>query len=438
MKRLIGFILGVAGFALTYFLPVGTNTKFGIGITVLAAVFWVAEVFPLYVTAMLVPVLASVLGLLSPTDALSPFFSPVIALFLGGFLLARAVGKYGLDRRFANHVLGAMGERSEYIILGLMITTAALSAFMNNTAAAVLMIPVGISIVRSLGQKGKPFSAAVILGIAFSASIGGLMTLVGSPPNAIAAESAGISFYQWSLATVPFGVILLFILWFAVIRLNPHNIERRQVAHCLRSLEDLGRMGSKEAYTILTMAVVFLLWLTESAHGINYGIVGLLGATMLYMFRLLDTSDLREINWDILLLMGGGLSLGSVLVESGGADYMASLLIGGIGGSTALLYLSVALFVIVLTTFTSNTAAAVLTVPILARVAGEFGAPVMLIGGVAASLAFVLPVSTPPNALAYGSGEVSMRQMMRSGIVMSLISACLLVMFAAAYWGALF
>ncbi len=416
------------------------------GLTMLVAIgsLWMTQALHLSVTALLVPVLAVAFGVLSPAQALAPFAHPVVFLFLGGFALAAAFGRHGLDRWMAAQVMRRTSGRRAAAIASLFGMTAFLSMWISNTATAVLMLPLALGLLDPRpdvsGASSTPSApppaadgaadrAFVLLGVAYSASIGGFATLVGSPPNAIAGAAAGIGFAQWMAFGVPLALVLLplmALILFVLIR--PDLSGRVTVADAQDFEWTRGRIT-----TVAVFAVAVTGWLAgpalARAVGIDQdtdGVVALLVVILLVGSGALRWPDLeREVQWGVLLLFGGGLALSVVLASTGTSAYLGQAVLAQLGGGPSWWSLVVMLgFVVFVTELLSNTAAAALLVPVLAGAAPSFGLDPRAAAAavaIAASCGFMLPVATPPNAVVYGTGHIAPAVMLRCGFVLNLV-----------------
>ncbi|MGL1832894.1 SLC13 family permease [Rhodocyclaceae bacterium SMB388] len=410
----------------------------GSGIAIMVAIgwLWLSEALHVSVTALLVPLLATASSVLSFDQALSQFADPVIFLFLGGFALAAGLQRQGLDRWMAGWVISKAGSRVDVAARYLFWLTALLSMWISNTATAAMMLPLALGLLSPLRpERHRSTYLYVLLGVAFSANIGGIGTLVGSPPNAIAASNVGIGFAQWMLIGIPMVVLMLpameFALRFAIRPDLEVEIERPSVA-----------MSWSRPHTL--MLLVFLLAVTlwvfgrplNELLGIGRGYdaaVALTALVLLHALRLARWKDIeRSADWGVLLLFGGGLTLSRVLDESGAGAWLATQLGGPFAAMPVLLSLILMiLFAMLLTEVTSNTASAALLVPLFIGMAPQIDAlPIAVVVAISTSCAFLLPVATPPNAIIFGSGHVPQRQMIRCGLWVSLI--VLPVLFGAA------
>lgn len=408
-------------------------------ITTLIGLLWLLEAMPLHVTALLVPVLLIVFGGIGAKEAFYPFFDPVIVIFFGGFVLARAMHKHQLDEEIAYGFIARLGRDSRVYILGVMVITAFLSFWISNTAAAAIMLPIAMVALAKSGLKPlkSNYGKAVALGVCYAATIGGMATLVGTPPNGIVVSNlakAGITvtFLDWMWFALPFVVLFLPIAWLVLVAVFKPEI--RMVEFERRKLP-----FTREHKLVLAVgALTILLWVTSGFHRVPDSAVALVPVILLYLLGLLETKDISLIEWSALLLFGGGLSLGAAIDSSGLGGHLGSLL-GGLaaGQPYPLVLLIVVLFAIFLTLSASNTATAALMAPIVIPLASVLGFSVRnlaIIAGLGTSLDFILPVGTPPSAIAYSSGYVRVGDMVKAGVLITLLGAVLLTLLAYLYW----
>lgn len=446
----------------------------------LMVVWWLTEAVPLPATALLPAVLLPLLkvtGLqgaavyeFSPKNALQNYANPVIYLFLGGFLIAGAMQKWKLDRRFTlwfltrGNVAGSAGS----ILLGMMAVTALLSMWISNTAAAALMLPLGIGVLSLVDAPpgNSRFGTALMLGIAWAASIGGVGTIIGTPPNGIAlgvlnatfAQDPGyhrITFLDWMKFGVPFVLLLLPIAWAVLMRLHPPEIGALSGGKARLQAERaaLGPLSRGEKGTIAIFALAVTLWVTnpfwpallpdvarQQVAWMDEYLIGLVCGTLLFFIParlsegrfLLDWSDTRFVDWGTLILFGGGIALSDAMFKTGLAAWIATSFVALLGTpSTFVLTFAVVCFIAMLTEVTSNTAVTTMMVPVVVSIALRTGAnpvTVAVATAISASMAFMLPVATPPNALVFGTGYVRLQDMVRSGLVLDALG-CLVTMF---------
>lgn len=464
-RERIGLALGGGLCALMLLLPAPAGLQDPAwrtaAVGVLMATWWVTEAIPIPATALLPLVLFPLLGAGSIRIAAAPFANPVIYLFLGGFLLAAAMQRWGLPRRIALRSIGLFGARPRSIVAGIMASCAFLSMWVSNTATALMMLPIGVSLVELVpGDEDDPerrrFATLLMLGIAYACTIGGMATLIGTPPNALLKgfmyESYGVTigFAEWMLVGLPIALIGLLLSYLLLSRVVfPIHLQELPGKGELVRLElaAIGRMGTAERRVAAVFALTALLWmarplLEKRIPGITDEVIAMGSALALFLLpagneagdRLLSWEDARRTPWGVLILFGGGLSLAAAVGRTGLSAWIGS----GVGGLSHwplfLLTVVVIVAVILLTELTSNTATAATFLPVLGGVAVGLGRDPLLLAvpaALAASGAFMLPVATPPNAIVYGSGSVTIHEMVRAGIGLNLLFAALIT---AATW----
>ncbi|MHB1311123.1 MAG: SLC13 family permease [Gemmatimonadaceae bacterium] len=414
----------------------------------LMATWWITEAIPIPATALLPIVLFPLLGVATLEATTAPYGNPVIYLFLGGLLIAMALEACGLHKRLALVVLGVVGTRPAQLVLGFMIATAFISMWVSNTATVVMMLPMATS-VAALARRGadaagevlaRDFEIALLLGIAYAASIGGLGTLIGTPPNALLAgfmlETYGvrIGFVEWMVLGVPIVVVSLPFAWVLLTRwLFPMG--HAPIAGGAAMLEEerraLGPMSRAEQVVGTVTALTATAWVTRPLierwiPSVSDTGIAIAGALLLFILPLgwrprrvaLTWKRAERLPWAVLVLFGGGLSLAAAIQKNGLAAWIGAELGGLAGWPVFALILVVTTVVIFLTELTSNTATAAAFLPVVASLAVGVGADPLLLAvpcALAASCAFMLPVGTPPNALVYGTGMLTIPQMARAG-----------------------
>lgn len=443
------------------------------------ATWWLTEAIHVSATALLPIAVFPLLGILTIGQATAPYGSDLIFLFFGGFVLALSMQRWGLDKRIALIVLRFVGTRPSNMIGGFMVVTAMLSMWVSNTATAAMMLPIALSVIdlvlkkatgESLseqgelpdeGDKGRNFALSLMLGIAYAASIGGIATIIGSPPNGIlvgflAREyDVEISFVQWMGFGLPLTVIFLPLAWVMITWvLYPIAIKRIQGGSELiaREYRDLGPMKRGEWVTMIVFFITASLWITRPLlgeialgtgentwhpfAGLSDAGIAVMAAVALFVLPIdtskgefaMDWDTTKKLPWGILILFGGGLSLATAVQANGVAEFFGSLAVALGNVPPIVLVLTVTAGVIFLTELTSNTATTATLVPILAGLAPGLGVPIeMLIfpATIAASCAFMMPVATPPNAIVFGSGYITIPQMAKAGLWLNLIGVVL-------------
>lgn len=411
----------------------------------LVIVLWVTEIIPLFVTSLLVPVVVVVAGVGSASDALAPFFHPIIALFFGGFLMAEAMRSVRLDHRIAVMLVAAAGRSPVMLFAALLGTAALLSMWMSNTAATAVLVPIALAVtepIRSLGYR-----KACVLGIAFAATVGGVGSLIGTPANPLAAEFLGtfadrpIAFVDWFAFGLPFVVLFLPVMGVYLWRRSGASVDPARFAaaraQARAELAALGRPDGKQWLVLVVMLLVVTGWLTQRWHGTSTGIVALGGAVLLGLLGRIDIDDLQRISWSALLTFGGGLTLGLFLGETGTSDWLATRLAGLSAFAPWIGVVVVAAVALGLTAVASNTASAALLIPLSIPLAGVLGVdPVTLvvIVAIASSIDFALVIGTPPTMIAYSTRLFTTREIFRVGIVLDFLGVILLVTAVAGVW----
>ncbi|MBI4021421.1 MAG: DASS family sodium-coupled anion symporter [Candidatus Aenigmarchaeota archaeon] len=406
----------------TALFPWGTPQHAVLAITVGVLFLWLSEFLPLHVTALFIPFLLVLFGGFSPAAVLGSFFDPIIALVLGGLAIALAMQKVGLDA-FIGERLIHDGSTPRYVLLGLMGATALLSMWMANSAAAAIMLPIGLVILRENRLSIRsPYGKSVVLGIGYAATIGGLGTLVGSTPNILVAKylnQQGISFgfVDWLSMGLPLMIALLLGAWAVLSLVFRAEIPRVSVQKSRR------KMNRSQKLVLAVFLLTVLLWLTTDLHRIDIGIVSLVPLFLLSGLGLLDTQDFHRLDWPSLILIGGGIALGFGMHASGLDVTMAQVLGSSILGQPAILIsLLVIGFGVLLTGFASNTAAAAVMIPFMIPVAAVTGLDprvLAFLAGVGVSLDFVMPAGTPPTTMAYGTGYLKLRELLLAGFLVS-------------------
>lgn len=436
-RIILAFVLAVLSLFIE--LPVDGQMHAVLAITIMAGTLWFTEAMPLHVTALLSTFMLIVFASVSPKDAFHPYFSPTIVLFFGGFILARAMQKHGLDRQIATRFVSRFGKEPRMFLLGVMFLTAFLSFWISNTASTAIMLPIVLfTLTKSkLGPLDSKYGKAVVLGVAFAATIGGIGTIVGTPPNGItvanlAEHGIPVSFAEWMYYSLPFVLLFLPICWFILTTVYKPEIKRISLA------QKKGKWTMEHKKILAIGGLTMALWITSFLHGIADSTIALVPVILLYLFELLEKEDISRINWSVLLLFGGGLSLGAAIDASGLSTFLGEMLGGMIAGQALfVLFLSVVVFAVIMTLSASNTATAALIVPVIIPLAAATGAGIKelaIVAGIGTSLDFLVPVGTPPSAIAYSSGYLSVWDMFKAGVFVTISGILLLVFLAWAYW----
>ncbi|OOF54366.1 transporter [Rodentibacter genomosp. 2] len=436
-------------FVLLKFLPFSPKENAGLALLGFIAVLWLSEALHVTITALLVPLLGIALDLVTTKQALATFSDPTIFLFFGGFALATALHMQKLDRMIANKIMAFAKGNLFVAVIYLFLITAFLSMWMSNTATAAMMLPLAMGILSNMdNEKEHNTYVFVLLGIAYSASIGGMGTLVGSPPNAIVASNLHLTFSDWLWYGLPIMLILLPLMIGTLF-----IVFRPKLSHRFEQSFEKIEMNPQRILTLSIFVFIALCWVFSSK--INPFISGLLGLTkniasfdsvvallaaiIICATGVASWKQIQEnTDWGVLMLFGGGLTLSAVLKDSGASKILADGIVFLVQGQHYyLIGLLVATFIIFLTEFTSNTASAALLVPIFISIAQSLGVPeigLALIIGLGASCAFMLPVATPPNAIVFGSGQVKQSEMVRAGVVLNIVCVFVIATFAYIFW----
>lgn len=456
--RKIGLIAGPLVFLaiLLFFHPEGLSREANaiLASTAWVAIWWITEAMPISVTALLPIILFPLTGGLSLKETTASFGHRYIFLYIGGFILAIAIEKWNLHQRIALSIIKFVGTDVVRIILGFMLATAFMSMWISNTATTVMMLPIGMAIVSQLQNnpateenENKIFGKALMLAIAYSATIGGISTLIGTPPNLVLAGilqetyNIELTFSRWIIIGLPISIFLLGICWVYLTRFA-FKFKQREFpggrAEITRQLDELGKITFEEKIVLAVFALTAFAWITRSfllkqfIPAIDDTIIAVAAAVILFILpsgkrgeRLITWNEAVKLPWGILLLFGGGMALASGFQESGLAKWIGGQITLLQGISILLLVLLLIAAVNFLTEITSNLATTAMLLPILAPMALSIDVhPLLLMvaATVAASCAFMLPVATPPNAVVFGSGYLKIPDMVKTGIWMNLFS----------------
>jgi sodium-dependent dicarboxylate transporter 2/3/5 len=418
-----------------------------VGMAAMMAVWWSTEAVPIPATSLLPVLLIPLLGIDSLAKATAPYANPTIFLFLGGFLLGLAMQRWNLHKRIALATLLAVGNQPSRQIAGFMIATAFISMWVSNTATSIMMLPIGLSVIGlltegSAREQSERFATALLLGIAYAASVGGIATLIGTPPNALLAaflrenHDVHIGFGQWMLLGVPVTAGMLLFTWWWLTRGGFRLSGGDSRSMLQQEMAALGPMSRQEKLVALIFTLAALAWifqplLAEHLPGLNDTSIAIGAALLLFLIPanvqertfLLDWQTANKLPWGVLLLFGGGLSLAGVIGASGLAEWIAQSL-GGLDMLPLILMIGlVALVITFLTEITSNTATAAAFLPLLGALAVAQGLPPQMLAipaAIAASCAFMMPVATPPNAIVFGTGEMRIQSMIKAGFALNL------------------
>jgi sodium-dependent dicarboxylate transporter 2/3/5 len=440
-------------------------------VALLMAAWWISGVVPLAVTALLPIALFPLLGVMGARDVPTHYFNDIIALYFGGFLVALAMERWGLHRRIALRFLILFGTRPRALLMGFMAPTFFLSMWISNTATTMLMVPIVASVVAHLGEGAgagavRRFNAGLLLAVAYSATVGGITTPIGTVPNLSLIriahitfpEAPEISFASWVVFALPLGLVMLVSLWLLLggVLGGVRDLPRLDPAVLREQHRALGPPGFEERAVLAIFTALALLWLSRTGvevgslrvpgwnrlfaepEFVRDGTIAIAAAVLLFLVpapsqpggRLLDWETARRVPWDIILLFGGGFALASGFASSGLSLWIGERL-QGVGVLPPILMLvAICLAVSLLTELTSNVATTEMILPVLAALAVVIGVHpfyFMIPATIACSFAFMLPVATPPNAIVFGTGHVTVHQMMRTGVLFNLLGVALLV-----------
>jgi len=476
-KKIISFWLGPLACVLivlfTNLNPDRPETTATLAVAALMAIWWVTEIIPLAVTSLIPVVLFPLLGIMNGKDVSSIYFNHIIFLFIGGFIVALAMQRWNLHRRIALRILLLTGTSPARILLGFMLATAFLSMWISNTATTMMMVPILISVIAELEKtivetNKRAYSTGLLLGVAYSASIGGMMTLVGTPPNLsftrifqiMFPDAPEISFADWLSFALPAGILLFIFAWgFLYLRFRPDKsktkgIKRNELS---RQYKELGPVGFEERFVLVDFILLAVLWLTRSdimigktiipgwsslfntPEFINDGTVAIAMALILFMIpskhsnrtHIMNWDTAKKLPWGIVLLFGGGFALAGGFKESGLSIWFGEQLKFIAAYHPIIVIAIIALVMTFLTELTSNTATTEMILPIMAGLAiASHTHPLlfMLPATMSASMAFMLPVATPPNAIIFGTNKIKISEMVRTGLIMNLMGTLIITL----------
>ncbi|TSB47203.1 SLC13 family permease [Alkalicoccobacillus porphyridii] len=466
--QVVGLLLGPLLFILTmfFFQPDGLSAegKAVLAVTLWVATWWITEAMPIPATSLLPIVLLPLTGALESDAVVSAYGNDIIFLFLGGFFIATAMEKWDLHKRIALGIIALIGTSTQRILLGFMVATGFLSMWVSNTAAVMMMIPMGLAITAQVAAalKGKPeekelpkFEKALIFGIGYAGTIGGLGTLIGTPPNIILAAQVNeifgveISFALWMLFATPVVALLISFTWLYLgrfaFKMNIKGLPGGQEV-ISKERKALGVMAFEEKVVAVVFVLTAIMWVTRELVWTNLfenldltdGMIAMVATATLFLVpasrkfgsRILEWKDSKEIPWGVLLLFGGGLAIAAGFTSSGLSDWMGDQLRVLDGMHIFIVILASTLLIMALTEITSNTATATMILPIVAALAVAINIhpyAVMVPCAMAANCAFMLPVGTPPNAIIFGTGKLKIIEMVRVGFVVNIIATILIV-----------
>lgn len=459
----IGLVLGPLLFSILLFIPDLTGLALApravLAVTAWTATWWVSEAIPIYATSFLPLFLLPLTGGTDQDTAAMAYGNPIVFMYMGGFIIALAVEKWDLHKRIALTIISFIGASGKKIILGVLIATAFLSMWISNAAVALMMLPIALALISQVeerdimkGDSLDSFSKGLLLTVAYSASIGGLATIIGSVPNAVlvgianSTLDADISFTDWFIFGLPISLVLLIFLYFYITKMKFKFEENKKITSSFAK-EELSKLGPMSKNEILVALVFFftgLLWIVSGflpeviSDHLNDTIIGMLGAVSLFIIpstkekgKLLEWNDMKKLPWGILVLFGGGMSLAAAFDDSKLTEWFGEILSGLEVFPYFIIILILTASVLIMTELMSNTATSNMIIPITIGLAAAIGIePYGLMAAVAlaASCAFMLPISTPPNAAVFSSGHLDISTMAKAGIWMNLASVVVIVL----------
>jgi sodium-dependent dicarboxylate transporter 2/3/5 len=461
--KIIGLILGPLFFVIISLLnfagSLGPEAWKVLGIATWMVIWWVTEATPMAVVALLPIVIFPATGIFTMTEATAPYANPVIFLFMGGFFIALGLEEHGLHRRLALNLVKFTGTGANGIILGFMLATGFLSMWISNTAATIMMLPLASTVINIIGKNADDkkglslFSIALMLGIAYSANVGGISTIIGTPPNVVFTGYAKellntqIDFSSWLIVGFPISAILLFLTFFLLTQvLYRSRLGRMTYASKMidSELKSLGRMSSEEKLVAFVFGLTAFMWIFKlpinkllGKEILNDTATAIIGGILIFTiprdFRkgigLVPWEATRRLPWGILLLFGGGLTLAKAMETTGVIDVIANLVAGN-RMSAMFVYLIMIGSMLLLTELMSNVALATMYIPVAIGIASGLGMDPLLLSmpmAMASSCAFMMPISTPPNAIVFSSGHIQINQMLYTGLILNIISVAILL-----------
>ncbi|PAD35555.1 SLC13 family permease [Terribacillus saccharophilus] len=476
LPQLVGLFLGPLLFfsVILFYYPEGLSYegRMVLATTLWVATWWITEAIPIPATSLLPLILLPITQGLDGDTAASSYGDPIVFLFLGGFLIAMAMEKWNLHKRIALNIISVVGTSTSRIVLGFMIATGFLSMWVSNTAAVMMMLPIGTAIIyqasqaaksskQNIREDNKKFEKSLVFAIGYAGTIGGLGTLIGTPPNIILAAMASslfgveISFGGWMLIAVPIVIILLFSAWIYLTRVV-FRIKMKELPGgkdlILKEKRDLGKMSFEEKAVLAVFTFAAFMWVSRTflwqedalleiiaIPGISDTTIAVLAGVILFLIpsmnkkgqRILDWDVSKELPWGVLLLFGGGLAIAAGFTSSGLSQWMGDQLTVLEGLNIFVIIIISTTLVLFLTEITSNTATATMILPVMASLALALDVhpyAIMVPAAMAANCAFMLPVGTPPNAIIFASGKITIAEMVRTGFVLNIFTLILVIL----------
>lgn len=440
--------------------PIARNV---FAVAALMIVWWVTEAIPMPAVSMLPLFMFPLLGISNFKETAAPYANEVIFLFMGGFMIGLAIEKWDLHRRIALSIVQFTGTKGNRIILGFIMATGFISMWLSNTATTMMMYPIAVSVITVVYSKHqasryvKNFALCIMLAIAYASNFGGIATIIGTPPNVAYASfiskkyGVDISFVDWMLVAMPVSILLLLSLYVVLIKMFPNRISSNSEMHNIitSELRSLGPMSVPEKRVLAIFMITALLWITRDIINqtgivkLDDSMIAVFGAILMFVVpsgsggntshKLLEWPDTSKMAWGILLLFGGGITLAAALENAGIIGKVGHWLAGFSTGSVFFLVALIVILSIFISEFMSNVAQVIVFAPLVTAIAEAIGANPYLLGipmALAASCASMMPMGTPPNAIIFSSGYVRLKDMIKAGFVMNLISIILILLFS--------
>lgn len=462
--RIISILFGIVLFLLTWRSnPFGLDERAtkALAIGILMVTWWVTQALPMPVVALLPLLLFPILGVAEMGEVAGPYASPIIFLFMGGFMIALAIEKWGLHKRAALSIIKVTGTSGNRIVLGFILASGMLSMWLSNTATTMMMYPIALSVIKVMEDNGgkngnlNNLGVCLLLAIAYSSNFGGIATIIGTPPNVAYVgyleKSNGyiFQFVDWMKLCLPISLILLFTLYFVMTKiLYPNRIAADGAAKVMihSELKKLGKMSTPEKRVLSIFALTALLWITKSIINdvqhvvkLNDAMIALTGGILMFVFpsgskehkALLQWEDTKNLAWGILILFGGGITLAAQLEKAGIIQSLGEWIAGFASGGMLLIFI-VAIVSIFISEVMSNVAQVIVFAPVITSMAITLRIDPLQVGvamTLGASCAGMLPMGTPPNAIVFASGKLKLKHMTTTGFIMNLVSAVLITAF---------
>lgn len=448
-------------FVLFFFNPFGLEEKAArvIAVAVLMITWWITEAFPMPAVALVPIVLFPLLNIATTNATAAPYGNEVIFLFMGGFMIGLAIEKWNLHKRIALSIVKLTGTSGNRIVLGFVMATGLISMWLSNTATTMMMFPISVSVIKVIGEGRdakdmRNFSLCLMLAIAYASNFGGIATIIGTPPNVAYVSYMNkrfgqeISFFDWMMVCLPIALLLMLSLYFVTVKVLFRNqiassAETKQLIN--NELQQLGPMRIPEKRVLVIFLCTALLWITRDLINqlgivkIDDNMIAIFGALLLFILpageangKLLDWSDTKNMSWGILLLFGGGITLANAMEKAGLMDMLGKWISGFSGTDTLMLLVVVVTVSIFISELMSNIAQVIVFAPVVTGIAVAAGINPYVLGvgmTLAASCASMMPMGTPPNAIVFASGHIRMKDMMKAGLVMNIVSIILITLF---------